>query len=99
MFLDSELGEPCSLLGIVTRPQSKTTRELCDFRHGQRSFCLPLCPDQLFVVTSALFQWITMDCSQGLGPATNNTPAPSAGELDRLKLYFQSSVHHSWGCA
>jgi len=69
-------------MGILTRPQSKTIRELFDFRQGQRNFCLPLCPDQLFVLPSALFRWVTMDYSQDLGPAANNTPAPSAGDLD-----------------
>jgi len=43
---------------------------------------LPLCPDQLFVLPSVLFQWVTMDYSQDLGPAANNTPTPSAGDLD-----------------
>lgn len=99
MFLHSELSELCSLLDMVTRPQSKTTRELFDFRQGQRNFSLPLCPDQLFVLPSALFHWVTMEYSQGLGPAANNTPAASTGDLDRLKLYFHSSAHHSWGCA
>jgi len=95
MFLLSELSEFCSLLDIVTGPQSETTRELSDFKQGQRSFCLPLCPDQLFVLPSALFHWVTMDYSQGLGPSANKTPTPSTGDLDRLKLYFHSSVHHS----
>lgn len=61
MFLHSELSELSSLVGIVTRPQCETTRELFDFWQGQRCISLPLCPDQLSVPPSVLFQWVTVD--------------------------------------